>query len=74
MGSIYASPVGAGCRFYITYLDGATLVITHDDNPKRLALNFLDDRFSASAAISGSELFLRGERYLYSIAEEREMK
>ena len=74
LGNIYASPVGAGGRVYITDLDGATLVITHDDNPKALALNFLEDRFSASAAIAGDELFLRGERYLYSIAEEREMK
>ncbi len=74
LGNIYASPVGAGGRVYITDLDGATLVITHDDNPKALALNVLEDRFSASAAIAGGELFLRGERYLYSIAEEREMK
>ena len=29
----------------------------------------LDDSFSASAAIVGNELFLRGERYLYCIAE-----
>ena len=49
-------------------------MITHDDNPKALALNFLEDRFSASAAIAGDELFLRGERYLYSIAEVGEMK
>jgi hypothetical protein len=35
-----------------------------------LAVNMLDDSFSASAAIAGKELFLRGERYLYCIAEE----
>ena len=74
LGNVYASPVGAGGRVYITDLDCATLVITHDDNPKALALNFLEDRFSASAAIAGDELFLRGERYLYSIAEVGEMK
>ena len=50
-------------------LDGATLVITHEDNPKALARNLLEDRFSASAAIAGNELFLRGEQYLYSIAD-----
>ena len=36
------------------------------------SVNHLDDRFSASAAIAGRELFLRGERYLYSLAEESE--
>ncbi len=69
LANIYASPVGAAGRVYITDLDGATLVITHEDNPKALALNLLEDRFSASAAIAGNELFLRGEQYLYSIAE-----
>ena len=69
LGNVYASPVGAAGRVYITDLDGATLVITHEDNPKALALNLLEDRFSASAAIAGNELFLRGEQYLYSIAE-----
>jgi hypothetical protein len=70
LGSIYASPVGAAGRVYITDMDGATLVISHDDNPKALALNLLDDSFSASAAIAGRELFLRGEQFLYCITEE----
>jgi hypothetical protein len=74
VGNIYASPVAAGGRVYITDLDGVTLVISHDDKPETLALNSLEDRFSASAALAGSELFLRGERYLYSIAEERGME
>ncbi len=70
LGNIYASPVAAGDRVYITGREGATAVIRHDENPEMLALNVLDDGFSASAAIAGKELFLRGERYLYCIAEE----
>ncbi len=70
IGNVYASPVAAAGRVYVTDLDGATLVISHDDNPKALALNLLDDSFSASAAIAGRELFLRGEQYLYCIAED----
>jgi len=50
--------------------EGATAVIRHDDAPEVLAVNVLDDGFSASAAIAGDELYLRGERYLYCIAEE----
>jgi outer membrane protein assembly factor BamB len=67
----YASPVGAAGRIYITSLDGVTQVMSHDDKaPKTLAVNQLDDRISASAALVARELFLRGERYLYCIAGE----
>ena len=67
---VYASPVGAAGRIYVTSRDGVTQVISHGDpEPKMLAVNRLDDTFSASAAIAGRELFLRGERYLYCIAE-----
>jgi len=68
--NVYASPVGAAGRVYVTALDGTTLVIRHADEPKSLAVNRLEDRFSASAAIAGRELFLRGETFLYCIAEQ----
>ena len=68
--NVYASPVGAADRVYITDRDGTSLVISHDEAPRVLALNRLDDSFSASAAVVGSELFLRGQQYLYCIAEE----
>ncbi len=68
---VYASPVGAAGRVYITSRDGVTQVLSHGgEPPKMLAVNRLDDSFSASAALVGRELFLRGERYLYCIAEE----
>lgn len=70
LASIYASPVAAAARVYITDLEGATLVITHAAEPKVLALNKLNDTFSASAAMVGKEIFLRGNRWLYCIAEE----
>jgi hypothetical protein len=66
--NVYASPVAAG-RVYITDQDGTTLVLSDADAPETLALNRLDDRFSASAAVAGREIFLRGERYLYSLGE-----
>ena len=67
---IYASPVAAADRVYITDREGKTLVISHDDTPRVLALNQLDDSFSASAVIVDNELFLRGEKYLYCIVEQ----
>ncbi|MGK0201882.1 MAG: outer membrane protein assembly factor BamB [Planctomycetota bacterium] len=74
MREIYASPVGAAGRIYITDRQGATLVISHSndkgkDKPQLLAHNLLEDSFSASAAIVGSEIYLRGMRYLYCIAK-----
>ena len=72
LGNIYASPVAAAGRVYITDLDGATLVLSDDDEPQVLALNRLNDSFSASVALVDGELYLRGTRYLYCIAEEEE--
>lgn len=69
MGNIYASPVAAGGRVYVTDLNGKTIVVSHADQPKVLAVNLLDDEFAASAAIVGQELFLRGKTHLYCIAE-----
>jgi hypothetical protein len=67
--NVYASPVAAAGRVYITDQDGTTLVLSDADAPETLALNRLDDRFSASAAVAGREISLRGERYLYSLGE-----
>ena len=60
LGSMYASPVGAADRVYVTDLQGSTAVITHSKGPEILAVNRLDDAISASAAVAGRELFLRG--------------
>jgi outer membrane protein assembly factor BamB len=69
--NVYASPVGAAGRIYVTSRDGVTQVMSHGaPMPKMLATNRLDDTISASAAIAGKELYLRGEKYLYCIAEK----
>jgi outer membrane protein assembly factor BamB len=67
---IFSSPVGAAGRIYITGRDGTTVVLRHDRENAALAVNHLSDSFSASAALVDKELYLRGERYLYCIAEE----
>jgi hypothetical protein len=61
--------VAAADRVYVTDRDGLTMVIRHADELEILARNHLDDSFSSSAALAGRELFLRGHRYLYCIAE-----
>ncbi len=67
---IFASPVGAAGRIYVTARDGSTVVLKHDAQNATLAVNKLEDSFSASPALVDRELFLRGERFLYCIAEE----
>src|SRR5207247_10945968 len=66
---IFASPVGAAGRIYVTGRDGRTVVLRHDRDNRQLAVNSLDDIFSASPALVGKELYLRGERFLYCIVE-----
>ncbi len=68
--TLYASPVEAAGRVYITGRDGLTFVIKHGPEFKVLARNKLDDRFTASAAIVDDELLLRGEKSLYCIAKD----
>ncbi|MFG0336284.1 MAG: PQQ-binding-like beta-propeller repeat protein [Maioricimonas sp. JB049] len=70
LSNIYASPVGAAGRVYFTGRDGTTLVLERTDRLKVLATNQLDDRFDASPALAGKQLFLRGIRHLYCIAGE----
>ena len=68
--SVYASPVGAANRVYVTDRDGTTMVISHEDKPQLLAINQLDEGVNASAAIVGNDLLLRGEKHLYCINSE----
>jgi outer membrane protein assembly factor BamB len=70
IGDVYSSPVAAAGRVYVTDRNGATIVISHSDVPRIMALNQLDDHFSASAALVDRELFLRGEKHLYCIKAE----
>lgn len=69
LGDVYASPVSAAERVYITDLDGVTLVISNDPVPRLISVNALNEKVSASAALVGSEMFIRGEKHLFCIAE-----
>jgi outer membrane protein assembly factor BamB len=70
IGNVYSSPVAAAGRVYVTDLDGNTIVIKSGVAPRRLALNHLSEPISASAAIAGRQLFLRGEKHLYCLEEK----
>ena len=66
--NVYGSPVAADGRVYVTDLEGTTAVLSHENPPRLLARNQLDERFASSAALAGDAIFLRGERFLYCLA------
>ncbi len=70
LSNVYASPVGASDRVYIVGRGGATLVLAKSRELQVLATNQLDERFDASPALAGNQLFLRGARFLYCIEDE----
>jgi outer membrane protein assembly factor BamB len=73
-GDIYASPVGAANRIYFVGRNGVCQVIRYAEEFQVLATNTLDDKFDASPAIVGDELFLKGKTHLYCIAKPREKR
>ena len=66
----YASPVGAGGRVYLAGRNGTSIVIKNSGQFEILATNKLDEKFDASPAVVGNELYLRGHEYLYCLAEK----
>jgi len=68
--NVFASPVGAAGRVYIPGREGTTLVLEHGPTIEILATNELEDGFDASPALADGEIYLRGYRFLYCIAEK----
>jgi outer membrane protein assembly factor BamB len=66
---VYSSPVGAGGVVYIVGREGTALVLKKGEF-EVVATNNLEDQFSASPAIVGDEIILRGHESLYCIAED----
>ena len=71
-GKVSVFDMRADDRIYITSLDGETLVFTSGAHPEALSLNKLDDQFSASAALVGDTIIMRGRKSLYCIARNKE--
>ncbi len=69
LGNIYASPVAAAGNVYVTDLDGTTVVMTAAQIPRVVAVNRLAEKVSASLAIAGKDLFIRGQTHLFCIAD-----
>jgi outer membrane protein assembly factor BamB len=68
--NVFASPVGAAGRVYVLGQQGTTAVLKHGPALEVIATNTLDDRFDASPALVDKEIYLRGYKNLYCIAEK----
>jgi outer membrane protein assembly factor BamB len=67
--NVFASPAGAAGRVYIPGREGSTVVLRNGPAYEVLAKNDLDDGFDASPALAGNEIYLRGLKNLYCIAQ-----
>jgi len=67
---VYASPLGASGRVYLAGRNGTFVVLKQSDKLEKLASNRLEDKFDASPAAVGKDLFLRGREHLYCVAEK----
>ena len=70
LSNVFSSPVAAQGRVYFTGRDGTTVVVRSGTEFEVLATNTLDDGFDASPALAGNDIYLRGYRFLYAIAEQ----
>ena len=71
VSNLYASPVGADGRVYITGRNGTTVVLNRGKEFNVLATNKLSERCDSSVAIAGNQLFLRGRNHLYCVSEKK---
>ena len=68
LGGVYASPVAAAGRIYLTGRSGEGIVLKAGPTIEILASNKLDEKFEASPALSGKDLYLRGHESLYCLS------
>lgn len=68
---VYASPVIANDHCYVVSRKRGTYVYSADGKFDLIARNELSDKsqFNASPALSGSQMFLRSDKFLYCISE-----
>ena len=68
---MYASPSSAGGHVYFAGRDGNVVVIKDADQFEVVAWNQIGEPVDASPVIAGNELFIRGRKHLFCIAEDK---
>ena len=74
LSGVYASLVGAGNHLYVVGRYGKTAVIKRTSNFDLVATNTLADRFDASPAVFGDQLFLRPDIDFSTVSRENDQK
>lgn len=69
LDNIYASPVAAGGHIYLTSRNGTTVVIKDAQTLQIEATNSIEETVDATPAPVDNQLFIRGEKHLFCIAE-----
>ena len=69
LDNIYASPIAAGGHIYLTSRNGTTVVIKDAETLQIEATNSVDETVDATPAPVDNQLFIRGEKHLFCIAE-----
>jgi outer membrane protein assembly factor BamB len=67
----HASAIVADGRIYLTSDEGVTFVLKAGDEYELLAKNVLGERVFASPAFSDGDIFIRGAKHLWCIAEKK---
>ncbi len=67
--NFYASPVGGAGRVYVATKEGAVKVLRAGPTFEILAENEMGEALVASPAISGGQVFVRGEKHLFCIGK-----
>jgi outer membrane protein assembly factor BamB len=67
---MYSSPAAANGYVYIAGRRGGIIVLKDAPEYEVVSTITMEDGFDASPVVAGDEIFLRGENYLYCIAEQ----
>ena len=70
-GDCNSTSIASDGRIYVSNNDGTTFVLLAGKNFELLSRNELDERITASPAISGNELIYRTDSHLYCIGQDR---
>lgn len=71
-GSCNSSPIASDGHLYLSNNEGATFVVRAGRDFELLATNDLEERLTASAAVSGNQLFYRTDSQVYCIGKHPE--
>ena len=68
---VYASLIGAKDRIYVAGREGVVAVVKSSSKFEVISSNKLEDSFDASPIIVGDDLYLKGRKNLYCVAETK---